>query len=487
MRRYKLNLFLESNRLAIPTSKDESKSMLETFGLFGDSANNGNTFYPGLNVPEDVVPKEEDFVRVPFRMISATIVAGGSWRATNFGAKPNALKASVKKLVGKPLYVNHDTDDVRNHVGVVESAVWTEANGDVPAGIDGIVKIDAKANPKVARGVLMEPAAIGSTSVTVVFEYEPSHKLDSDHDFENQVGNTVDDKMVTRNVTKVVDFHELSLVWLGADPFAKKLDDNGKPINVDNGSVFESAYNKELYEKKQEFCAKSCFSKMESIHLSKHILGKPSKNKKEETMKKITLAALMTALGIEKLEDAEFEGVHILSPEQHTELSKKGTADEELTQKVGTLESEKTTLTEDLETEKGKVSDLEAEKSTWEAEKVELEKDAALSKTILTEKRNEVKQAYKLSVETGASKESILTLIDKASSEELDGMLEEYGKKISGKFSGTCKDCNSNNIELRSSIADKGDDNTSTFVKGEVGAEQIRAKKNGSSMHLGQK
>ena len=480
---FKLNLFLESSRLEIPKTKEESKSMLDSFGIFG-SSNNGNTYYPGIDVQNDVIPKDEDYIRVPFRMLSSTIVAAGTWRSTDFGAKSGVLQQSASKLVGKPLYVNHDTDDIRNVIGTVESTKFSQGFTDkegnkIPSGIDGIIKIDAKAHPTIARNVLT--GAVGSTSVTVVFNYEPSHEMESDHAFEDQVGKVIDDRMVTREVTDIVDYHELSLVWLGADPFAKKLDEEGNPIFVDHGSVFESTFNKELYASSKEFYAKSCFSRKENLHLSRKIFNFSSREPSNMKKKIITLAALCEVFEMSSLEDAKIEGLTIMAKDDFTKLNTKAEGFDAEVEKVTALELGKTTLEGDLADSRSEVADLTSEKGAWATEKVELEKAAGLSTELLKAKQEEAKKLYNLSAGAEA-KDSMKSLIEKASSEELDTMIEEYGGKVGNSFSGVCNTCESTDVTLRSSVAPKDAEDKDTENTTAKGLSELYGK---SSFSLG--
>ena len=143
--------------------------------------------YSPDTLPSDYIPKEEDFVRVPFRLISAAIVAPFSWRATDF-SKKGILEASIPLLVGRPAHTDHSWS-VNKAVGVVESAWYSgtkkDASGNViPAGINGVYKVDAKAFPELARGLMSNPPSIQGSSVTIEYEWEPSHK------FENKDGET---------------------------------------------------------------------------------------------------------------------------------------------------------------------------------------------------------------------------------------------------------------------------------------------------------
>jgi len=214
------------------------------FGMFG----NDPKYYEDVNMT-DIMPKPEDFLEVPFRLISATIVGGGTWKATDFSGG-TILKKSTPLLDGVPLYKDHETD-TDNWVGLVNGVKWTNAfkNGDgtdVPGGIDGLVAIDIKTNPKVARGVAM--GAIFSNSVTVEFDWEMSHTFENEWDFLSRLGQTgTDGKMIRRVVTGIHNYHESSLVWLGADPFAKAIDTDGNLKNIDISSVY--SYTKASFSK----------------------------------------------------------------------------------------------------------------------------------------------------------------------------------------------------------------------------------------------
>ena len=268
------------------------KKSLASFGMFGNSP----AFYPEVGSAQDIVPKEEDFIRVPFRLISATIVGGGTWKATDF-SNAAVLKKSTKMLEGKPLYKDHETD-IDNWVGFVEGVKWSESSVDtaakvnVPAGIDGIVVVDAKTNPKVARGLLM--GTIFSNSVTVEFNWEMSHEFENEYDFQRNIGTLgKDGKMVRRVVTQVNAYHESSLVWLGADPFAKMIEQDGTLRQIDVTGIVE--YDKEtdrikdLYEKSKKFAVGYEFSK-DVVSLTKRSEEKKQveQQNKEENMDKIT-------------------------------------------------------------------------------------------------------------------------------------------------------------------------------------------------------
>ncbi|MEN9917294.1 MAG: hypothetical protein RLY40_1226, partial [Pseudomonadota bacterium] len=228
---------------------NKGNSALSNFSYYdGDDP---NKFYTEIKSVKDIMPKDEEFLRIGFRLLSATIVGANSWKTTDF-TNEDILKAAKDKLVGKSIFKEHD-QDVANWVGIIESVKWSDAKTQdgvsVPAGIDGILKIDCKTNPKLARGLLI--GAIYSNSVTVSFDWMPSHPNpeNDSYYFMDHLGEVgPDGKLIRRIVTKINDFYETSIVWMGADPYAKIIGQDGKLLNIDTHNTVQ--YNKESEEVK---------------------------------------------------------------------------------------------------------------------------------------------------------------------------------------------------------------------------------------------
>lgn len=221
-----LNIEAAGVSYQMPDNPNEIAAMREVFGAAGEL-----DFPKNPNIPADLMPKAEDFVQIPFRLLSATTVAAGTWRATDF-SNESLLKASLKKLEGKPVYTEHNTS-LDNWAGMVQKTMWSESsvmNGMViPAGINGMLAIDAKSKPQILRGILAK--GIFSNSVTVVFDWKPSHTFEDEYTFRRMVGSLAEDgNMIRRVVTAIHDYYESSLVFLGADPYAKLIDEGGNLV-----------------------------------------------------------------------------------------------------------------------------------------------------------------------------------------------------------------------------------------------------------------
>jgi hypothetical protein len=175
----------------------------------------------------DVLPKPEDYITVDFRAISKTIVPGHwiDW------SKGSVLKDSLQKLLNQTVYPNHDFTDINNWLGAVSAVEWDEAGEqaeNVP-GINATYKIDALMNPRIARGLLMKPPAIHSTSMTVLFRFEYSHPeiaAENRWRFFELLGEEVEGEIVRLVVTEILEYWEASLVFQGADRLAKQRKDD---------------------------------------------------------------------------------------------------------------------------------------------------------------------------------------------------------------------------------------------------------------------
>jgi hypothetical protein len=198
-----------------------------SFGLFGDSPD-FNKYDPNVSA-EDFDPADEDFIYPTYRLLSEVIVQ-------KFGvpidfSNPGVLKKALKMGEGITVFPDHNFESVSNSLGVVVKTYWQESYkvGDtvVPAGINAIMKLDAKSNPRIARGINMVPPSIHSSSVTVKFRKEKSHPSMEDNDFWDKLGSYDANGELVRFIVSEVDmFAELSLVAQGADPFAQKIQDN---------------------------------------------------------------------------------------------------------------------------------------------------------------------------------------------------------------------------------------------------------------------
>jgi len=172
-------------------------------------------------------------------MLSQTIVNADSY-PIDF-SKPGVLKSAMPLALGITINADHETA-LGNAMGSVKEVFWQNSYTDpttgklVPAGFNGVFKIDGKSNPRIARGIMMDPPSIHSNSVTVRFAWEKSHAAMSDEEFWSKWGSKDSEgKLIRKVATQLIMFRETSLVGLGADPYAQITNSNGKIIDSGRG------------------------------------------------------------------------------------------------------------------------------------------------------------------------------------------------------------------------------------------------------------
>lgn len=413
---------------------------VERFGIFETSTPNYTTYYPDVTAA-DLVPQEGDFIEPIFRALSEVIVHKNS-NPIDFGVG-NVLKASMSKLLGQTINVDHETA-TGNAIGAVSDVFWQDSykagNITVPAGINAKLKIDGKSNPRLARGIMMDPPSIHSTSVTVAFLWEKSHGGIPDQDFFSKLGSfDKDGQMYRRIATMVKAFREISLVGHGADPFAMKVDENGKIVNpkyantVYNSAAARAIGMKELIKNEKFFF----FDYREDVILNSENHTIPLEFNEEETSNTEDMKELALALGLAETATA----AEILAA--LTAVKTKGDS-------VATLQADVTRLN-------GEITTLKAGTPSA-ADIAELAALRTATTERLTARRAEVLASYNRTTKT--PKEAITAAIAGADLATLAILEETYKADIERLFPATCKKCGGKEISRASAtVANESDDN----------------------------
>ena len=414
-----------------------------------------------------IIPVREDFHFFPFRQLSATIVGGGGWKATDF-SNEKVLKASAGLLEGKPAYLNHRIivgEDV-GHIGdVMFRKAYTNTNGDkIPSGIEAPFVIDKILQPKLVRKLSSPVSPIKSSSVTVFYDWEASHDFEDTNDFFWHLGEVIDGEMVRRIATDIIDYNESSMVWLGADPFAGMLDEKGQVINIDRAAQFSKHPNNPFkenrnYDSGKKYYVFDCFDQEHLLHLNKSFQSFTKENETHNTMNKQLLEFLaaqfnttveaiekgtFTAEQAKKFKVTETEAFNLMktNSEGFTGLQSEKTT---LEAKVTELEAEKVTLSDENKT-------LTGEKTTLQDFKKENENFAKIGKTSLESAKEQAKKIYN-SFANGKPDESILAELENETElGKLNTKIAMFGGKLAENFSAFCTKCESDeNVQFRSS------------------------------------
>ncbi len=177
----------------------------------------------------EILPREEDLYFLTMRAISQKVI-DGYWIDYT---RPGVLEASVPLLNQQRICVDHCWWKAESAIGAITSSAW-DAEGANSNGIPGVnirFFVDSKIAPGIVRRLAYPVPAIHSGSVTVGFEWEPSHPRLMDEDkFWWAMGEEVEGSIVRLIVTKILYYIEFSLVYEGADSDAKRIPDSDAPM-----------------------------------------------------------------------------------------------------------------------------------------------------------------------------------------------------------------------------------------------------------------
>ena len=383
-----------------------------------------------------------------FRLLSETIVSK-NWNPTDFGQN-GVLKASMKLLLGQTVNCDHETN-IGNAIGAVSQVMWQESYKDgsftIPAGINGILKIDGKANPRIARGILMEPPSIHSNSVTVQFKWDKSHPGMEDGEFYQKLG-TYDSKgeMVRRIVTEVVRYMETSLVSHGADSFAQKIGEDGKIINPTFAKRTWSSYEEYRDDKSKQYFFTdyktdfNSFQEKDNTPDSFNDNGtQENHNPNKENMNKELQEFLEKLFGDNMLSLAE--GKEMTQEEVISCIQSLVSSKNSLQTTVDNLTTEKSSLTEQI--------------TNLNAEVANLKEMATVGKNHIASLRENAVTTYKKLMGDKAD-ETIVTMLNAETTGivTLISLTKDYQSRLEEKFPMVCASCGSHDVSRASSVAE---------------------------------
>lgn len=447
---------------------------INSLGLFDSASPNFTTYYPGIT-EKDLKPELDSATLVYpiFRALSQVTVHKNS-NPIDF-SKNNALKNSLGMLRAQSVYPNHEML-VGNELGVVFEEVWqnsytTNDGIKVPAGINVKLKLDGQAHPSIVRGIMMEPPSIHSVSVTVEFAWEPSHPKMDTHEFWSKLGSMAEDgEQIRRIVTLIKRYHEISLVAHGADPWAQKVNEDGK---INNPIYASKVYNTEGKKSLQvyTFDYKDVTKLTETPEPENDITLEELKNQNKLDMN--YLIQLAQSMGIDTTGKDEAQLQLAIS----TSLSGKLNDSVQL----GILKN-------DFEKIKGEKATLAQELETAKNEKAALEADAKVGKDYLAELRETVIATLN-SLYDNKPDATLLTAIQSSGLEGLKAFNKTYSEQLEAKSPLHCQDCKSVNVSRQTAELEEGEGEkqkpASTKLSATVkeAAEQLKASKK-SGMNL---
>lgn len=197
-----------------------------------------------------IAPKEEDFLYVRVRAVSASnVIEHDNGYAelvpmdilmTNLskygklirGANDNGdffsydeLKRTYKTFIGKAAFVDHQNENVEEARGIILDSVWNERGKFVEL----LIAVDKKAFPELCRGIEMgyiTDVSMGcrcGKSICSICENEAVTEEDFCNHILTSKGRVIDNKPVFED-NREIEFFEISFVSQGADKQAKILE-----------------------------------------------------------------------------------------------------------------------------------------------------------------------------------------------------------------------------------------------------------------------
>lgn len=428
--------------------KNPTPDTIAQFGFWGGDIDY-NTYYPNLDKSE-LTPKDEEFIEPMFRLLSETIVSK-NWNPTDF-SQNGVLKASMKLLLGQTVNCDHETN-IGNAIGAVSQVMWQESYKDghftIPAGINGILKIDGKANPRIARGILMEPPSIHSNSVTVQFKWDKSHPGMEDSEFYQKLG-TYDSKgeMVRRIVTEVVRYLETSLVSHGADSFAQKIGSDGKIINPTFAKRTWSSYEEYRDDKSKQYFFTDYKSDFSSFQEKDDTQGSFNDNQEGDEKSKTNNKENMNKELQEFLES--LFGKDMLTLGEGQEMSQEAAVS--LIQNLVSSRNELQTSVDNLTTEKNSLTE---QVTNLNAQVANLTEMATVGKNHIASLRENAVGTYKKLMGENAD-ETIVTMLNAETTgiTTLISLTKDYQARLEEKFPLTCAKCGSKDVNRASSVSE---------------------------------
>lgn len=428
----------------------EPGTIVTRFGLFDTSSPNYTTYYPEVT-EKDLNPVDIDFIQPVYRLLSEVIVSKGV--PIDF-SKPGVLKESMPLLLGQTINIDHGIA-VGNAIGAISEVFWQNSYKDstgyiIPAGINGVLKIDGKSNPRIARGIMMSPPSIHSNSVTVRFSWEPSHTFEKQSEFYEKLGTyDKDGKLIRLVVNKIKGYLETSLVSHGADAFAQKIGADGKIVNPHMSKTMYS------FSADKPIVGASWLDYKGGWH---RLSMDRTNIKPEEDEETILGDNNNTTTGDNKYNNKIKEMEELLKNlSQVLELPEEEVTQENIIDKVKeklSLSAEENKQGEEITQLQENLTAKEEEVKTLKDQITELTKNGELLDTILNKQRTEAIRLFKLCKGEEAD-ENILKLISTANLETSIAFVKQYTKEADEKYPQTCKSCNSTDISRSSALTSK--------------------------------
>lgn len=410
----------------------------------------------------------------PFRQLSKTVVGGGTFNASDF-SEGNVLEESISLMNKIPACIDHEHYSVFDIAGTVINPTWQSEyfeNGRlIPAGINAIFAINPKLDKDIERICTLLDSEVSpkiGASVTLYFDFKASHDgFQNAQSFKENLGKMgADGRMVRRIATKIQRYKESSIVFAGADAFAKKINKQGQLelSETDNGLLSFQVTEQDIVEVGKFFL-------VEKPDYDFNYFGNQSptlnmNNKEKEPDKELELIGSLLVgenlnfkevFGTEISADLTsevlgkaFESFQVVSKNELAKLKEVANLHETLLTSFAEIKATKEAADKEVEKQAISFKELQNTLIGTQADLKNKEKELGTLQSFSQSYRGIVEKAYRLSL---ASKEQspddlILDKIQNGTLDEVGVFANLFGNSLSDSFGLKCKECGSQKVNF---------------------------------------
>jgi myosin heavy subunit len=249
--------------------------------------------------------------------------------------------------------------------------------------------------------------------------------------------------MVRRIVTSIVNYEETSLVYMGADPYAKVKMPDGTYLNIDHSGIY--GINEQALSKIEE---------ANNLMITTESMTKTNMTSNQDQAVQVDKMPASDKDQLQKFEAALAELSKVKAEALSLQLAVDAAKAEalETSQKCEQLRAEIKTFTDSLIA-------AQKESESLRTEVTQLKPLAAAGTEALDQLRMEAARLMQLSYNGKAPQRLLEDLSKLDTVADLSKAVEAYGGKAYAQFDAKCANCGSQNITLRSS-ADTPDEGT---------------------------
>lgn len=427
----------------------------------------------------------------PFRQLSKTIVGRGTASASDF-SEGNVLFDSLPLIANIPACFDHSYGSIYDIVGSVISPYWQEESIQegkiVPAGINATFAINQSLSEEVERICKLLDSEFSPTvgsSVTLYFDFKVSHEgFNNVQALKENLGRMGGDgQMIRRIATKIHKFKESSIVFAGADMFAKR--QKTSPSQFSETDPFLTSFkiqDEDMVEVGKYFV----IEKLEnSLFYQTQMEKEPTGNTVEKTLPTVQIGeqSFQEVFGVEFIEDLTnetlekaFDSFAVVPKNEYAKLKQTAEIHDTMLGQFADLKQTKEIADKQIEKQIVSFKEIQNSLIGTQADLKNKEKEVDVLKSFADEYRSTVEKAYRLSLKDKEADNNVLDKIQNGSLSEVNTFAGLFSVSLSDSFGLKCQTCGGTDVKFGSSVSTQKTDVNPKY-NGRFGkADKIRSK-----------